>query len=151
MWNGLKISSTSGYHSRSASDKYVLCDKNFPGEMHTHLHVRWGPMTEQVWIPPNPNLYQGVLLGLFTSMWLRVTYSSRIDSKTATSPKPTPAPVTAHKSGNLEHTAGFEVFTFLLKKLPYRMDCCSSQGNCETQRPQSRMVAMIITKDLQRS
>ena len=83
------------------------CVAKLHGEtQHTHLLTPDSePVTDQkIWIPLKANVVnQWVLLG-----W-EVTYRSRNNSKSAASPKATPAWVTAHKAENLEFTAGASI------------------------------------------
>lgn len=70
------------------------------------LEQNWPVITskrEKQWvqIPPKSNF---VTTDFYVSVW-EVAYRSRDESKISASPKPSPAQVTAYKTGNLEHTA----------------------------------------------
>lgn len=70
-------------------------------EQNWHVITSKREKKQWVQIPPKSNF---VTTDFYVSVW-EVAYRSRDESKISASPKPSPAQVTAYKTGNLEHTA----------------------------------------------
>lgn len=89
----------------------VLCSywdtKLFLGRHNTHVHsLHREPTTDQRKDPTKaqPGESMAFIEVSSRTTYRRVTYQSRNDSKTAAAPEPSLAGVTAHNTGNLEHT-----------------------------------------------